>query len=59
MPIIDLLEIISLGFGLLAVGAHLSLFAVLPFVECSKEFVLLLGLRTIPVVTGTTAGSYG
>jgi len=44
MPIVDLLEIISfesLGFGLLAVGAHLSLLAFSPFVECGKELVLI------------------
>jgi len=44
MPIIDLLEIISfkfLSFGLLAIGAHLSLLAFSPFVECGKELVLL------------------
>ena len=43
MSIIHLLEIIAfefLGFGLLAVGAHLPLLAFSPFVECSKELVI-------------------
>jgi len=40
--IIDLLEIITfkfLSFGFLAVGAHLSLLALMPFIECCKELV--------------------
>jgi hypothetical protein len=44
MPIVNLLEIISfksLGFGLLAVSAHLSFLAFSPFIECGKELVLM------------------
>ena len=44
VPIVNLLEIIAfefLGLGLLAVGAHLSLLAFMPFVDRCKELVSL------------------
>jgi hypothetical protein len=42
VPVVDLLEIIAFKFlslALLAVGAHLSLLALAPFIECRKELV--------------------
>jgi len=42
VPIVDLLEIIAfefLGLGFLALGAHLSLLSLTPFIERREELV--------------------